>query len=218
MKFLGALLICSMLAVAGYAQKKRTAFPAGVPVKESSVDVSEGKVDGNTYENRKFNFKVTVPDGWLIAGPDFEKVLRENGHNLSIDAVERTGRPFEVLMTAFRSEKSRQGAVLRVTAENLAAYPQIRDAVDYFDAITAVYASVKLPAGFSYSAVKAEALGSHQFAYLDTTASVGKKRMYATVRGVWAIMFTLSYFEDADLRAVREMLAAGDFPKRSSKN
>lgn len=218
MRLLGALLLCTMMSFAGYAQKKRTTFPSGVPVKESGGDASEGTVDGNAYENKKFNFKVTVPNNWLIAGPDFEKVLKENGHDIGTDAVARTGRPFEVLMTAFRSERSRQGAVLRVTAENLAAYPQVRDAVDYFDAITAVYASVNLPPDFSYSAVKAEALGSHQFAYLDTAASVGRKRLYATVRNGWAIMFTLSYFDNADLQAIRGMLANGDFPKRSPKN
>lgn len=218
MRILSAsVLICSIFAAAGLAQKAAS-FPAGVPVKETGIEASGGKVEGRTYTNRKFEFTVTVPDDWYIGGADFEKVLKDNGHDIGTEAVVRSGRSVDVLFTAFRSEKDRPGAVLRVTAENLSPHPQIRDAVDYFDAITAVYASIKLPEGFAYSAVKAEALGTHQFAYLDVSTSAGKKRLYATVRGGWAIMFTLSYFEDADLHALRDMLARGEFAKRSPKN
>lgn len=212
-----AVLLVISLCVAGYAQKPK-AFPPGVPVKDTGLEAAGGHVDGRTYENKKFNFRITVPDDWFVAGPDFERILKENGHDLGTEAITRSGRPFDVLLTAFRSDKIRSGAVLRVTAENVTSYPQIRDAVDYLDAITAVYASVQLPSDFTYSAVKAEALGSHQFAYLDTTASAGKKRMYVTVRNGWAVMFTLSYFNESDLQAVRDMLAQGEFAARSAKH
>jgi hypothetical protein len=215
--FSALLLICSTFAVNGYSQRQQT-FPPGVPVKDARVEANSGQVEGRIYENTKFNFKIAVPDDWFIAGPDFEKLLKDNGHDLSAETITRSGRPVDVLMTAFRSQKSGPGAVLRVTAENLVAYPQILDAVDYLDAITAVYASVTLPADFKYSSVKAEALGSRQFAFLNTSAPVGKKRMYATVRGRWAIMFTLSYFDDADLQAVRDMLSKGEFATRASTN
>jgi hypothetical protein len=206
-----------MLAGSATAQKQRS-LPPIVPAKESSIPTETGLLDGRIFESKKYSFTVTVPDSWFVAGADFEKILKDNGHDLGTEAVVRGGRPVEMLLTAFRSQKGRPGAVLRVTAESIADYQQIRDAVDYLDAITAIYASVTLPPGFAYSSVRAEQLGPNQFAYLNISTSAGKKRMYATVRGRWAILFTVSYFDDIDLQAVRDMLGAGKFVRRNSTN
>ena len=102
-------------------------------------------------------------------------------------------------------------AIVRISVEDLTANPQIKDAVDYFDAIGATYAAMKLPADFKYSAAKAEKLGAKQFAFLDTSADAGKKRMYATVRKRFAIMFTISYTKDDDLQTLRHVLEQGNF-------
>lgn len=203
------------VAASGQGKARVPKFPAGVPVKETGVEATGGKVEDRTYINTKFDFEITVPDSWFIAGPDFEKVLKDSGHDLRIDAIAaKTNREIDLLMTAFRSETGREGAVLRITAENLRTHPQIVDAVDYFDAITAAYASTKLPPDFSYSRTKAEQLGAHQFAYLDTSSNAGRKRLYATVIKRFAIMFTLSYSSDDDLRALRDILSTGRFPKK----
>ena len=191
---------------------KITKFPAGVPVKETGVEATGGKVEERTYTNKKFGFEITVPENWFIGGPDFEKIAKENGHDLSVDlATSRANRSIDILMTAFRSEAANGGAIFRVTSENLKTNPQIRDAVDYFDAITAAYMTAKLPPDFVYSATKAEKLGAKQFAYLDTSSTAGKKRMYATVRNGFAIMFTLSYTSDDDLQTLRRILETGNF-------
>jgi hypothetical protein len=163
-----------------------------------------------------------VPEDWFIAGPDFEQIVKENGFDLSVkqpqNVAPRSGtvaakptRHADILMTAFRSDPESKGnAVLRVTAEDLKPNPQIRDAVDYFDAITAAYMTITLP-DFKYSATKAEQLGAKQFAYIDTSSTAGKKRMYATVRNGFAIMFTLSYTSDNDIETLRQILAKGNF-------
>ncbi len=100
---------------------------------------------------------------------------------------------------------------MRISVENLSANPQIKDAVDYFDAIRAAFKAITLPPDFNYSETKAEKLGTMQFAYLDTSSSAGKKRMYATVRNGYAIMFTLSYTADDDLTTMRRILEEGNF-------
>lgn len=198
-------------------------IPAGVPVKATGVEAYGGSVEGRTYRNGKFFFEVSVPDDWYIAGPDFEKVVKENGFDLSLDMPAYTAlkpattaakpiRKVDILMTAFRSDPESKGnAVLRVAVEDLKPNPQIKDAVDYFDAITAAYMSIKLPPDFKYSATKAEKLGPKQFAYLDTSSNAGKKRMYATVRNGFAIMFILSYTSDKDVETLRRILATGNF-------
>ncbi|HQZ95722.1 MAG TPA: hypothetical protein PLP21_05355 [Pyrinomonadaceae bacterium] len=202
------------LVINGFSQTKPkvTKFPAGVPVKETGVEATGGKVEERTYSNKKFGFEITVPQNWFIGGADFERVLKDSGHDIGVDlATSKASRSIQVLMTAFRSEATSGGAILRVTSEDLKPNPQIRDAVDYFDAITAAYATAKLPPDFVYSATKAERLGARQFAYLDTSSTAGKKRMYATVKSGYAIMFTLSYTSDDDLQTLRRILEKGNF-------
>lgn len=196
--------------------KKASKIPAGVPVKEASVEASGGSVEGRKYANKKFGFALTVPENWFIAGPDFETVVKEKGFDLrSDDIAGKANRNIDILMTAFSSGKlAGQNVILRITAENLRPNPQIRDAVDYFDAITAAFMSAKLPPDFTYSATKAERLGSNQYAYLDTNSASGKKRMYATVKKGYAIMFTLSYSDANDVASVRDILAAADFQSK----
>ncbi len=212
--FLFAFIAIGAIATISNAQTSRPSkIPASVPVKQAGVEANGGAVEGRKYTNTKFGFALTVPENWFIGGPDFETVIKEKGFDLRTDDIAgKANRNIDILMTAFTSGKpAGQNAILRITAENLRANPQIRDAVDYFDAITAAYMSTKLPSDFSYSATKAEQLGRNQYAFLDTRSASGKKRMYATVRKGYAIMFTLSYSDPADLEAVREILAAADF-------
>ena len=194
--------------------------PAIVPVKPS---VDMGTVSGRTYTNRTFNFEVTFPDTWLIPDSDFESYMKKQGFDLSLKApdslppvskatVNQAIKRVNVLLTAYRSMPgSADNAIVRISVEDLSLNPQIKDAVDYFDAIRAMYATIKLPTDFKYSETQAEKLGSRQFGYLDVTSTAGKKRMYATVRDGFAIMFTLSYTGAEDLETFRQVLATGDF-------
>ncbi|HEX8637115.1 MAG TPA: hypothetical protein VF692_03555 [Pyrinomonadaceae bacterium] len=185
-----------------------------------------GEIVGKTYANKDFNFSVTLPDDWEIADADFAQRLKKEGFNLSLEmpkaastnvqsklnaAVSRV----QILLTAYRaSPETNQNAILRVSIEDLSSVPQVKDAVDYFDLMRATYRNIKLPAGFKYSETQAERLGAMQFGFLDVSSGAGKKRMYATVRGGRALMFTLTYNTDEDLAALKNVLAAGDFRRR----
>ena len=197
---------------------------AKAPVKtppKSTID--KGKVDGRTYTHARFGFEVSFPDTWLIPDDDFEAVMKKRGFDLSLKApdslplstrikVDQAIKRVNVLLTAYRSVPgSEDNAIVRISVEDLAGNPQIKDAVDYFDAIRAMYRTMKLPADFKYSQTDAEKLGENQFGFLDTETSAGKKRMYATVRRGAAIMFTISYKNDSDLQTLREVLGTGNF-------
>ncbi len=88
---------------------------------------------------------------------------------------------------------------------------EVRDAVDYFDLMRSQFKVMKLPPNFTYSETQAEKLGSRQFAYLDVSSDAGKKRMYATVKKRYAILFTVSYKDERDLQTMRQILSAGNF-------
>ncbi len=197
-----------------------TSIPEAVPVKKGTVAT---ELVGRTYANKEFGFEVTFPTTWLIPGDEFESEMKKAGFDLSLSPPANVGevdrirmnralQKIKILVTAYRSMPgSEENAIVRISTENLSANPQIKDAVDYFDAMQSQFASMKLPSDFSYSATGAEKLGKHQFAYIDTTNSEGKKRLYATVRKGHAILFSISYTKEEDLQALRQVLSEGNF-------
>ncbi len=223
-KFVGLSFIVLSLVVLANAQThvrpRPKATPAIVPVKPG---VDKGSVSGRTYTNETFKFEVTFPDTWLIPGDDFEDFMKSKGIDLSLKApdslppasrakIDQALQRVTILATAYRSMPGTAGnAIVRISVESLTANPQIKDAVDYFDAMRASFAAMRLPADFKYSDTQAEKLGDQQFGFLDVTTKDGKKRMYATVRNSYAIMFTLTYSSDDDLATFRSVLAGGNF-------
>jgi hypothetical protein len=203
------------------AQKAVSAkAPSVVPIKQI---VDKGAVSGRKYTNEKLNFSILFPDTWVIRENDFPDDMLKQGVDIRLKApdnlrpadqarINQSLRRVEVLVTASRARvDSYENAILRVSAEDLKPNPQIKDAVDYFDAVRTSYKTIKLPADFKYSETRAEKLGTHQFAYLDISSNAGKKRLYATVRDRFAILFTLSYSTDEDLQSMRQILATGNF-------
>jgi hypothetical protein len=223
------LLVVVLASTPSLAQRKPIQKPASVkppavvPVKEI---VDNGGVSGRTYTNERLNFSVTFPDTWLVPDNDFEGYMKKQGFDLSLKAPDNLGmaekakinqslKRVQILVTAYRSMPgSTENAIMRVSAEDLKAYPHVKDAVDYFDLMRAVFKTMKLPPDFKYSETDAEKLGSHQFAFLDVSSKAGKKRMYATVRNGFAILFTLTYTEDNDLQTMRQILTDGNFKVR----
>ena len=191
------------------------------PAAKPSVDI--GTVYGRTYTNKTFGFEITFPDTWLIPDSDFEAYMKKQGIDLSLKApdslpvsskqkIDQALKRVTILLTAYRSMPgSADNAIVRISVEDLKLNPQIKDAVDYFDAMRAMYKTMKLPSDFEYSETQAEKLGSMQFAFLDTLSPDGKKRMYATVRNGFAIMFTLSYSQADDLDTFRQVLRDSNF-------
>lgn len=217
-----ALALLTIPAIADAQTKpKKTAKTSKPPAAKPAID--KGTVSGRTYTNKTFAFEITFPDTWLIPGDDFEAYMKKQGFDLGLKApdslppaskakVNSALKRVHILLTAYRSMPgSTDNSIVRISVEDLAANPQIKDAVDYFDAVRAMYKTMKLPAGFKYGETQAEKLGAMQFGYLDTTSEAGKKRMYATVRNGFAVMFTISYTNDADLSALRDVLTAGSF-------
>jgi len=223
-KFISVCAFIFVVTTAGFAQTKPKPHPRPTPVKPAvKPAVDMGTVSGRTYTNKTLGFEVTFPDTWLIPDSDFEAYMKKQGFDLSLKApdslppaskskVDQAIKRVNILLTAYRSMPgSEDNAIVRISVEDLSANPQIKDAVDYFDAIRAMYATMKLPTDFKYSETQAEKLGAMQFGFLDVSSNAGKKRMYATVRSGRAILFTLSYTKAEDLETFRQVLTDGNF-------
>lgn len=218
--FVFALLFATA-AVSGQTKPRPRATPAAKPVAAPTIE--RGTISGRTYTHKTFGFEVIFPDTWLIPGDDFEEYMRKQGFDLGLKApdslplaqkaaVNKALKRVQILLTAYRSMPgSDDNAIVRISVEDLAQNPQIKDAVDYFDAIRASYKMMRLPADFKYGETQAERLGAMQFGYLDVSSKAGMKRMYATVRQGHAVMFTISYTEAADLESLRWVLTEGNF-------
>lgn len=190
---------------------------AVVPIADAN---DHGTVSRRTYTNHGLGFEITFPHMWLVPGDD---VVDTDGTNVSLKApdligkasklqLERALEKVRILLTVHRSKpETPDNATVRISTEDIRLNPAIKDAVDYFDLMRSQFSVMKLPADFKYSETQAEQLGAKQFAFLDTSSNVGKKRLYATVRNGVAIMFTLSYTKLEDLKTLRDVLAKGNF-------
>lgn len=222
-RFVFTITLLLLFYAFGFAQKAKPK-PRPTPVKpavKSSID--KGTVSGRTYTNKTYGFEVTFPDAWLIPGDDFEAYMKKQGVDLSFKApdslppatktkIKQAVKQVNILLTVYSDLPGiPEISVVRISVEDLSANPQIKDAVDYFDAVRAMYATMRLPPDFKYSETQAEKLGNHQFGFLDASSNAGKKRMYATVRNGLAIMFTLSYTNADHLETFRQVLTQGNF-------
>ena len=226
MKYFVPFIAVMALAATLYGQAETAKRPASAKpavVKPAASSVDKGSVSGRTYTNRSLNFQVTFPDSWLIPGDDFEDEMKKAGFDLTLKApagmpvadrakINQALKQVTVAVTAYRSiPGSADNAIVRISLESLAANPQIKDAVDYFDAMRNQFKALTLPKDFKYSETQAEQLGRWQFAFLDSSSDAGKKRLYATVRKGYAVLFSLSYMSDSDLQTLRQVLSQANF-------
>lgn len=210
-----SLITIALLSIVGYAQKPKVKTPPPKEQVKASVKKTpkaafdKGILSGKTYSNKTFNFEVTFPDNWMVPGNDFEAYMLKKGHDLRL----KVPPTIKILQTAYKfMPGTTDNAIVRIAVENLNSNPQIKDAVDYFDVMRKSFKIAKTPADFKYSETQAERLGTKQFAFLDSSSSeTGKKRIYATVKNGYAILFTLTYTNDADVETLRNILSEGNF-------
>lgn len=226
--FIGAALL---FASSVNAQTRRTTRPASrvaKPAVKPTPPVSaptgdRGEVSGRTYTNRTLGFEITFPDTWLIPGDDFEAYMKSQGFDISPKppkagdptaqkALDDAFKRLNILLTVYKLlPGSENNAITRIAVEDLTKFPQIRDAVDYVDAVRQSYVAARMPTSFKFSETQAEQLGKRQFAFIDLTTPEGKSRMYVTLRDRRAILFRFSYLLDEDLATFRDILSRADF-------
>jgi hypothetical protein len=203
------LVLSCCFAINSNAQKpKQTPPKRPAPEVKMQPAVDFGEIIDRTYTNFFFGFKLTFPAGWFVNTVENDEDLKKAKINLDVETPKNT----QNIINSFKfEEKIGITSVLRISTEDLDKFPDINNAVDYFDAMRQTFKVVKLPSDFTYSETNAEKLGNLQFAYLDISSNKGKKRLYATVRNGFAVVFTLTYKDAKDLQEMKNVLAEGDF-------
>jgi hypothetical protein len=215
------LLIGSSAAQTTPRPAARTATPS-----TSRPILDHGAVSGRTYTNKSLHFSLTFPDTWMIAGNAFEAYMKGKGVDISPKRPKSADPASQkllnasfdrltILLSVYRDlPGAQQNAVARIAAEDvtkLKTTRPVKDAVDYIDLLRSSFKSIQLPSGYAFSETDAEQLGPNQFAFLDSSSTDGKTRIYATVRNGYAILFALDYTADEDLETFRDTLARADF-------
>jgi len=232
-KFLLLIAACLTASTILFSQTKTTVIPSpnrtATPpsaAKGTTTAIPKGTITGNVYTNKLLGFAIPLPDAWTIATDEFVTYMRSKGVDvtakppraadlLSQKKVDDNFKRLSILATAYRSAfGSPQNSMIQIAAEdirNLNTNRPVKDAVDYVDLMRAQLATVNMPATYKYSETQAEKLGPNQFAYIDTSDSEGKTRIYVTVRKGYAILFSLAYDADEDLETFRDILARANF-------
>jgi hypothetical protein len=224
------VVLVSLLSVEAQTKRvavRKTPKRSTAPVrKASTAPFLGGSVAGRTYTNRTLGFEITFPDTWLIADDDYYAYMKKHGFDLTPKPPKASNpadqakmnaafNRLKILLTVYRSMPGTEGnAVARVAAENvrqLDTSRPVKDAVDYVDLMRSQMGQVKMPVDYKYSETQAEQLGSNQFAYIDSSDKLQKTRVYVTVRGGYALLFSLYYTADEDLETFRDTLARANF-------
>jgi hypothetical protein len=182
-----------------------------------------GDIDGQIYRNKNLGFEIQFPINWLVPQNDAENLAKKPRFNLDLQTPKAISQTYQAklnsasnkvinLVTAYKTlPDDSDNVFFQVSIENLEATPNVKDAVDYFDFMLETFRILKLPKDFIFSEVRAEKLGNKQFAFLDTSSKAGKRRLYATVKTGFAVVFTISYKSESDLNTMKKILADGDF-------
>jgi len=117
---------------------KHAKKPAAKP---ADSDLDPGSVNDSTYRNRSLGLTCKIPDGWVLRSEEMNAQDPGLPSDLSAgNAASSAGA--KVLLAAFSRPPAAKGedvnSSILIAAESVAAYPGLKDAVQYFGPLTEV--------------------------------------------------------------------------------
>lgn len=214
------ILLAACLVFPGAVSLAQKTKPKKVTAKSApqAARVDLGKLSFNTYTNDFFQLKFEFPAGWLVGDHILEEQLRQisqaeiRAQNPQMQgSVKQAVDRVTLLLGGYKAMPGTpENASLRVAVENLRTLPQVKTGKDYFATLLNTFKAVKMPADFKYSEIKTEMLDNLPLDYMEVSSGNNKKRMYAFVRKGYAVLITISYYEDADFESLRQVLSGAD--------
>jgi hypothetical protein len=204
------------------AQKKKTASKTS-KAKTVSVPNSPnlgGVIDGKFYKNAFFGFKLTIPENWIVQPNDVSKTMEEKGREglkgknpnaqKSITAAAQNVNVW--LTTSKNFIGATDNAALMFITEKISRAQRVRNGYDYLLGSLKSYQLIQLPPGSMYSEkIESEKFGKETFYYYDFKIPGTNFRHYAIYRKGYALLFTLAYTSEENLKAATAILRAADF-------
>ena len=179
-----------------------------------------GEIEDNSYKNKFFNVKITLPETWLVQESEVGKAIKKAGEDAIKGKTTQIQNAFDeatqrvsVLFTASKDILGiENNAIMIFAAEKNTPLMQLRNGEDYLRLNIQTFQKMQMPPDFKYSEkIESEKIGSETFYYIDVERAAYKQRLYATYRTGYALFFTLSYTTNEDLEKMRSILKNSDF-------
>lgn len=189
----------------------------GVALGQKKVDL--GTLRQNTYTNEFFELKIEFPFGWLVGDNTLEAQLMaitapgvkaKSAKNQK--AVNQAINRLTPLLGGYRALPGSvpQNSNLKIVVEDLSTAPTIKTSGVYLKKVIASLNVVKLPPGFTVSAIKNETIDGKQIDYLETRYSTNLKRIYVMVKKGFAVLMTIDSYNQEDFDALHRVLLEAD--------
>jgi hypothetical protein len=181
------------------------------PAKFAGLDY--GRVNGSSYINDFFNFRLTIPFGWRVQGREVKEMLSDKGResiktqnaqtNAQIDtSVSNTAN----LLTIFKFDIGSStdfNASLICGAEWL---PKQMSASQYLANARRVLEMSQAQNSYSFKGFTTETVGGEGFAVMEVATSAANQKYYVSIKKGYALFFILTYATDEDEAVLRQAL------------
>jgi hypothetical protein len=185
---------------------------------DSSLD--PGTVTNGVYRNKTLGFTCKIPPGWVLRTDEMN--ARDDENAADTDAAKAAPEPAsnaaaKVLLAAFSRPPYAKGdevnSAILIAAESAAAYPGLKDAVQYFEPLT----EVAKAQGFSVDAEPYEiAIGSKTLVrgdfHKDAGSRVMRQSTLAMLSHGYAVSITVIAGTDDEVEELIDGLDFGASP------
>lgn len=205
-------------------QQKSDPQPPPSAIIQLDTPLDTGKIEGGSYSNDFFGFSVTLPKGWVVLGADENRQIRDAGKGLMEEgASEKKKQGLEAaaartyfLVTASKYPKGTAAAdfnaVFMCIAERIPT-ALIKTGADYMAVMqrTMEGSAAKIEVG----PLRTQKIGGADFTVADVRMSAGSvvtaQRFYVRIAKGHALLMAYTYFDDADLKTLDELLGTVKF-------
>lgn len=193
-----------------------TQTSAPVPTKFAGLDY--GRVNGSSYANDFFGFRLTIPFGWRVQGKEVKDLLSEKGRESLKTGNQQTNSQIDTsvnntvnLLTLFKYEVGTStdfNASLICGAEWL---PRAMTASQYLSNAKRVLEMSQQQGQYFYKPFTTETVGGEGFAVMEVGTSSISQKYYVSIKKGYALFFILTYASDEDEAILRQALRSVRF-------
>lgn len=197
--------------------------PAAGEAEAAAKAPDDGAVEGSTYANRFFGFRLTFPASWTVQSRQAMNMMSATGKQMAasgdkgveaaIDAASQNSFYLLSLSKHPLGSPVDFNPMFMSIAERVSHLPGVRRGSDYFFGVRRLYGMSQVQHQFGQTST--DNVGGVEFDVMPATITYGpvkvKQKFYAAVRDGFILGFILSYNSDAEGRELDAMLRTTKF-------
>lgn len=215
-------LFCFFILCAGVIIAQNEPPPAkinSVPTAVNAQSFDYGTVENNTYVNKFFGVRFSVPENWEVQPRTFGDAVVETGGNAvkgkstaMQKAIDESQETTKVLISLKKGLGSGGMGTLIFTAESFGRNAVfITSGTDYLRASLNGFKQSVLPPDYEVVyEIKQDKLGENTLPYFEAKRGAMKQRFYGLMRNGHGLLLMMMYTEESDLETMREILRKAD--------